>query len=236
MNNLYIVMPAYNEEANIDATVKSWYPLLNLAGENSKLIVADSGSNDRTHEILLGLKDYLPKLEILETDDPGHGPKLIALYGYAIDNGADLIFQTDSDGQTNPAEFEAFYKALGEENLDAVIGTRPVRGDGKSRAFVEKVVCMLLGLYFGIKVTDANAPFRLMKSEMVARYLSRFDKHYALPNIMLTTFFVYYKEKVAFKEITFKPRAIGKSSLNIPKITKIGFHALSDFRRFKKGL
>lgn len=236
MNNLYIVMPAYNEEANIDATVKSWYPILNMAGENSKLIVADSGSTDRTHEILLGLKDFLPKLEILDTNHPGHGPKLIALYQYAIDNGADLIFQTDSDGQTNPAEFEAFLKALNEDDLDAVIGTRPVRGDGKSRAFVEKVVCMLLGLYFGIRVTDANAPFRLMKSEVVAKYLGRFDKHYNLPNIMLTTFFVYYKEKVSFKEISFKQRSAGKASLNIPKITKIGLHALSDFRRFKKGL
>ena len=147
-----------------------------------------------------------------------------------------FIFQTDSDGQTDPAEFEAFWKARAEGGFDAVIGTRPERGDGKSRAFVEKVVCMLLGMYFGIKVTDANAPFRLMKSEVVARYLNRFDKHYNLPNIMLTTFFVYYKEKVCFKEISFKQRSAGKASLNIPKITKIGLHALSDFRRFKKGL
>ena len=52
--------------------------------------------------------DY-PKLEILDTDNCFHGPKLIALYKFAISNHADYIFQTDSDGQTNPKEFESFW-------------------------------------------------------------------------------------------------------------------------------
>ena len=53
MDNLYVVMPAYNEEENISDVVKSWYKVLDGKGEGSKLVVADSGSKDRTHEILL---------------------------------------------------------------------------------------------------------------------------------------------------------------------------------------
>ena len=48
-NTLYIVMPAYNEEENIGDVVASWYPKLELAGANSRLVVADSGSSDKTH-------------------------------------------------------------------------------------------------------------------------------------------------------------------------------------------
>ena len=167
-NTLYIVMPAYNEEENIRDVVASWYPKLELAGANSRLVVADSGSSDKTHEILVEMKNEYPQLEILEGTDRQHGPKVIALYDYAIKNGADYIFQTDSDGQTKPEQFDRFWDI--REQYDAVIGHRTRREDGRSRAFVEKVVCMMLKMYFGVKVPDANAPFRLMKADVVKKY------------------------------------------------------------------
>ena len=41
---------------------------------------------------------------------------------------------------------------------------------------------------------------------------------------------------MTFKEISFKPRIAGKNSVNIPRIIKIGFKALGDFRRLKKDM
>lgn len=234
MESIYIVMPAYNEEANIENVVKAWYPLLEGKDESSKLVVADSGSMDQTHEILIKLKETMPRLEILPDTDKQHGPKVIALYRYAIQNKIQYIFQTDSDGQTDPNEFEAFWQLRNE--YDAVLGHRKVRGDGKSRAFVEHVVCFLLRLFFGVKVPDANVPFRLMKTEIVNKYVDRLPEDYNIPNIMFTTFFAHYNEKMIFKTITFKPRQGGVNSINIPKIIKIGWKALGDFRMFKKGM
>ena len=234
MENLYIVMPAYNEEENIRDVVMQWYPILEGKGKKSKLVIADSGSQDNTHKILVKLKKEYPQLDILSDTDKQHGPKLIALYDYAIKNGIDYVFQTDSDGQTNPDEFAEFWKL--RKKYSAILGNRTVRGDGKSRAFVEKVVCFLLKMYFGVKVPDANAPFRLMKVNVVKKYLYKMDKDYNLPNIMLTTYFKYYDEKVCFKEISFKPRQAGTNSINIKKIVKIGFKAIGDFRNFKKDM
>ena len=232
MDSIYVVMPAYNEEQTIRDVVEQWYPILDGKAENSRLVIADSGSVDKTHEILVNLKKEYPKLEILEDTLKQHGPKLIALYKYARDNNIDFVFQTDSDGQTNPDEFEAFWNLRYE--YDAVLGNRGVRGDGKSRAFVEKVVCLLLRIIFGVKVPDANAPFRLMRVSVVGKYIDLFEEDYNLPNIMLTTFFAHYKEKLAFREVSFKPRQGGVNSINIPKIIKIGWKALGDFRAFKK--
>lgn len=230
---MYIVMPAYNEEENITSVVEQWYPILDGKDDGSKLVIADSGSKDNTHVILEELrKSRFPKLEILKSDNQFHGPKVIALYDYAIKNGADYIFQTDSDGQTNPDEFDGFWQLRNE--FDGVFGNRTVRGDGKKRAFVEKVVCYLLKLYFDVKVPDANAPFRLMKAETVKKYLYKMPRDYNLPNIMMTTYFAYYKENITFKEISFKPRTAGVNSVNIPRIIKIGSKALIDFHGFKK--
>ena len=234
MSTLYIVMPAYNEETNIETVVKQWYPIIEGKGEQSKLVIADSGSTDSTHNILVNLQKNYSKLEILPDTGKQHGPKVIALYKYAIEKGADYVFQTDSDGQTNPAEFAEFWDM--RNKYDLILGKRTVRGDGKSRAFVEKVVCFLLKICFGVKVPDANAPFRLMKTDVVKKYLYKLPEDYNIPNIVLTAYFAYNKEKMFFKEISFKPRQGGINSINIPKIVKIGWNAIRDFKMFRKDM
>lgn len=227
-------MQAYNEEENIEQVIKSWYPLIEEEdrADTSRLVVADSGSSDRTHEILMELQKNYPKLQILVDTEKQHGPKVLALYKYAIAQGADYIFQTDSDGQTDSMEFENFWKMI--EEYDLIIGNRTARGDGKSRAYVEKVVCLLLRIYFGVKIPDANAPFRLMRSDIVNKYINCMPDDYNIPNIMFTTYFKYYDEKMLFKEISFRPRQAGNNSINIPRIMEIGWKALGDFRRFKR--
>ena len=233
MEKLYIVMPAYNEEENIEDVVKQWYPILDGKADDSRLVIADSGSKDNTHKILMDMKNAnYPKIDVLSDTNQYHGPKVIALYDYAIKNGADYIFQTDSDGQTNPDEFNDFWNE--RKKYDGIFGNRTVRGDGKDRAFVERTVCTLLKMYFGVSVPDANAPFRLMKAETVKKYLYKMPGDYNLPNIMMTTYFAHYKEKMTFKEISFKPRQAGVNSVNIPRIIKIGCKALGDFWKFKK--
>lgn len=232
MDSLYIVMPAYNEEANIEQVVRQWYPMLLGKDERSRLVIADAGSTDKTHEILLKLQSQFPQLDVLADSDKQHGPKVIALYNKAIVDGIDYVFQTDSDGQTNPNEFSAFWDE--REYYDGIFGNRTVRGDGKSRAFVERVVCMLVGHYFKVRIPDANAPFRLMKVETLAKYIDRLPKDYNIPNIMITTYFARYHEPHHFKEISFKPRQGGKNSINICKIIKIGWKALADFKKFRR--
>ena len=234
MDNLFIVMPAYNEEENITTVVEQWYSMLEGMTADSCLVIADSGSTDSTHEILEALSEKYSQLTILSNTEKAHGPKLIALYDYAVKHGANYIFQTDSDGQTAPSEFKSFWDERNQ--YDAILGWRPVRGDGKARALVEKVVCFLLKIYFGINIQDANAPFRLMNADLIKKYLYRLPTNYNLPNIILTTFFVYYDEKITFKKISFGPRQKGTGSMSIPKIFKIGWKALGDFQKIKRDL
>lgn len=233
-DSLYIVMPAYNEVGNINKTVESWYPVLNGKSNDSRLIIADYGSTDGTHELLQQLCLHYPKLEILKTTNQYHGPKLIALYDYAIKQKIDYVFQTDSDNQTSPDEFEEFWQQ--RHLYDGIFGNRIIRGDGKSRAFVEKVVCLLLRLYFGVKIPDANAPFRLMKCNTLKKYLYKLPNDYNLPNIMMAAYYVYYNENYCFKEITFNSRTSGTNSINIPRIIKTGWQALWDFYALKRDM
>lgn len=236
MDKLYIVVPAYNESENLDNLIRDWYPVIEKHnGDNdSRLVIINDGSKDNTYELLQEYAKTRPLIQPMTKQNGGHGSTVLFGYRYAIAEGADYIFQTDSDGQTNPDEFEQFWK--NRKEYDAIIGNRIVRGDGKSRKFVENTVCILLRMIFGVKVQDANAPFRLMKADLVKKYIDRLPKEYNLPNIMFTTYFVYYNEKVKFIPITFKPRQAGSNTINIKKIIKIGWKALGDFRQFKKGM
>lgn len=234
MDCLYIVVPAYNESENIKNLVDDWYPVVERhdGKGRSRLVVINDGSKDNTYEILEELAKDRPLLQPLTKPNGGHGPTVLYGYRYALQQGADYIFQTDSDGQTNPDEFENFWND--RKNYDAVFGNRTVRGDGNDRAFVEKTLCRILKHYFGVTIPDSNAPFRLMTAAYLKEYLPKMPEDYNLPNVMLTTFGMYYHRKVRFIPITFKPRQGGTNSINIKKITKIGWQALKDFKAIRR--
>ena len=218
---------------NIENCVNDWYPVIEKYGnEDSRLVIINDGSKDSTYEKVLGLTKTRPRLTPLTKSNGGHGSTVLYGYRYAIEHDANWIFQTDSDGQTNPAEFEKFWE--NRNDYDAILGNRVVRGDGKDRKFVENTVCFLLRLIFGVKVQDANAPFRLMKASLVAKYIDKLPKDFNIPNIMFTTYFVYFHEKVLFLPISFKPREKGVNTINPKKIIKIGWKAVGDFRKLRR--
>ncbi len=229
METLYVVIPAYNEEENIERCIDDWYPVVERhSGDgNSRLVVIDDGSKDETYSRLQALSKERPLLAPLTKPNAGHGPTVLFGYRHAIECKSDWIFQTDSDGQTNPEEFEQFWD--NRDKYDAILGNRVVRGDGKDRKFVENTVCLLLRIFFSVKVKDANAPFRLMKTELVAKYIDKLPKDFNIPNIMFTTYYVYFHEKVLFLPISFKPREKGANTINPKKIIGIGWKALGDF-------
>lgn len=84
-------------------------------------------------------------------------------------------------------------------------------------------------MIFGVRVKDANPPFRLLKASVVSRFISKLPDDFNLPNVMLTVYFSYYKVPMTFHEITFKPRKAGKNSIKMKRICKIGMKAIGDF-------
>ena len=227
-------MPAYNEEANIRAVVKDWYPILAFGDEDSKLVISDGGSKDNTLKILRELQQVYPKLEVLPRPGTDHGTKVILLYKYAIAQGADWIFQTDSDGQTLPEEFAEFWRC--RETYDLIMGNRKRRGDGAGRKLVENVLRVYLKLFFGVMVPDANAPFRLMKSDVVNKYIGLMPDNFNLPNAILAACFSRYRENVTYREVTFQPRQGGKNYMNVKRILRIGIDSIKNFAIIRKNL
>ncbi len=231
MDTLYIVIPAYNEEENIEQVILDWYPVVehhNNSG-GSRLVIIDDGSKDSTYSKLLQAAEARPLLQPMTKPNGGHGATVLFGYRYALQQGADYVFQTDSDGQTLPEEFEPFWQE--REQYDMVIGWRKGRQDGASRVFVTKTLKAVIKTCFGITVPDANTPFRLMKAETMRRYLDLIPEDFFLSNVLLTVIFHKKGCKVKYIPITFRPRQGGVNSINMKKIFRVGKQAFRDFRK-----
>ncbi|MDR3366972.1 MAG: glycosyltransferase family 2 protein [Prevotellaceae bacterium] len=233
-DSLYIVIPAYNEEENISAIVSDWHPVVSEIGNGSKLVVVDDGSKDSTYSKLVALQSDYPCLTVLSKPNSGHGATCIYAYKYAIENHADYIFQTDSDGQTTASEFGIFWE--NRQQYDFQIGKRINREDGKSRVFVTNVLRIVLWLVFGENIADANTPFRLMKAARLGAILKVVPNDSFLSNVLISVIAVRWKERCIWRPITFKARQAGESFIKLKKIVKIGWKALKDFREINSAL
>ncbi|HWT75600.1 MAG TPA: glycosyltransferase family 2 protein [Mobilitalea sp.] len=232
MDKLYIIIPAYNEEANIDNVIKDWYPIVEKVGNGSRLVIIDDGSKDSTYRIMQEKAKNLEAFEPVTKPNAGHGATVLYGYKYAIDAGADYVFQTDSDGQTLPEEFWPFWELRNQ--YDMVIGHRRGRQDGFSRIFVTKTLKIVLRLCFHVSVTDANTPFRLMKTSTLKEQIGLIPENFNLSNVIISV--IYAKKKLAVKylPVTFRPRQGGVNSINMKKIIRIGKKAFSDFRQINQ--
>lgn len=154
VDSLYIVMPAYNEAENLPDVVREWYPVVETyhGDGRSRLVIVNDGSRDDTLAVLQKLAATHPQLVVLDKKNSGHGATLLYAYQYALDHGADYIFQTDSDGQTRPSEFAAFWA---QREAYPVLGLAPLESSGyrtmahsrsaAAAAWVMAAVCVGLG-------------------------------------------------------------------------------------------
>lgn len=231
---LIIVMPVYNESKCIAEVVREWHQVAALTGSESRLAVFNDGSKDDTLLILNRLKEELPQLEVIDKENSGHGSTCIFGYRWALEHGADWVFQTDSDGQTDPGEFPAFWDRRKEHSV--LMGRRPHRKDGIGRVIVSRGLCVVLKMIYGVTIIDSNVPFRLMRRDVLERNLDKVPRDSFLCNVMLSIVLFHEKEDVAFFPISFQPRNGGESFINLKSIARIAKKTVKDCVQLKKTL
>ena len=230
---LYVVIPAYNEAVNIRQVIRDWYSIVEkFGGEGSRLVIFDDGSKDETFSIMLDEKKNRPLFEPITKPNSGHGATVLAAYHYAIDKGADFVFQTDSDGQTLPTEFEKFWEL--RNSFDMVIGNRHERHDGAFRSFVTLMLRLILRIIFGVNLIDPNTPFRLMNAATLKEYIDRIPEGQEHSNALIAAMYVKNNLRVKYLPVTFKKRKTGKSWVRLSRIARIGWEAIWDFIKLSK--
>ena len=158
------VMPAYNEEENIETAVLRMVEVLaSLPFREWEVIVVNDGSRDRTGEIIDGLAAKDPQRLRVFHHDPNRG------YAEALKTGFtsaryELVFYTDSDNQFDVRELANLLPLI--EDADIVCGFRIYRFDPLTRLILSWVFNLLVRVVFRINVRDIDCAFKLFRREV----------------------------------------------------------------------
>jgi glycosyltransferase involved in cell wall biosynthesis len=156
------VLPAYNEEAIIERTVRHVASVLAELTSDSEVIVTNDGSRDRTGAILAELQEREPALNLHVVTHPtnyGYGAALASGFDAAH---KDLIFMTDGDKQFDVTELSHFLPEM-DPRTDLVIGWRRNRADPFMRKLNALGWKTLVNLLFGYTARDVDCAFKLFR-------------------------------------------------------------------------
>jgi dolichol-phosphate mannosyltransferase len=162
----WLVLPTYNEAANIAAIVEAARDNL---PPGSHILVVDDNSPDGTGEIadrLAAASDG--RVEVMHRPGKeGLGPAYIAGFRHSLVAGADFVLQMDSDFSHDPADLPRLLAAA-VDGADLAIGSRYVEGGGiidwgPMRRAISRGGSLYAGLVLGIGVHDLTGGFKCFR-------------------------------------------------------------------------
>ena len=197
--NTLVIIPAYNEEENIEALIKD------IRKYDVDYLVINDCSTDGTAKIL-------DKNKMNHLDLPinlGIAGVTRAGFHYAYDHGYDCALCIDGDGQHLPAYMELLITEI-ENGCDYVVGSRFVtkKKPWNARMLGSRILCVLIYLKTGKKVCDPTSGMRALGKKVIEEF-SRSMNFYAEPDALC--YLLHNKYNVKEVQVEMKEREGGES-------------------------
>jgi glycosyltransferase involved in cell wall biosynthesis len=203
------VLPAFNEEENIETAVGRMVEVLKgLDLESWEVIVVDDGSTDRTGQIA----DQLAARDPHHIRVFHHNPNLG--YAEALKTGFtnarhELIFYTDSDNQFDVRELKHLLPLI--EDADIVCGFRIYRYDPLTRLILSWGFNLLVRIIFRINVRDIDCAFKLFRREVFDKVTIESKKFFVDAEVLAKA--KYFGFKMVEIGVRHYPRMAGRSTV-----------------------
>jgi len=184
------IIPAHNEEENIQKTVQEAKKYIDT------VLVVNDGSKDKTKE----LSKKTDAIVINHTINRGQGSALETGNEYARRNNFDLVIHFDADGQFLAKEIPEIIEPL-KNGYDVSFGSRFL-GKKSKMPWIKKHIIMRIGkainyVFLGVKTTDPQSGFRAMNRKALEKIKIENDGMAHCSEILAKT----HKENLLFKEV-----------------------------------
>ena len=206
-----IIIPAYNEEANIEKTVET----ILRDSKGFDYVIINDCSTDRTRQICEEKGYHVVNLPI----NLGIGGAVQTGYKYAVRNGYEMAVQVDGDGQHDPKFLEEMADYLETNDLDMVIGSRFIQKQGFQSSGLRRVgirfFTWLIKALTGATITDPTSGLRMIGKNVLAIFATDYPKDYPEPESVVAIL----RRKMKVKEIPviMHEREGGVSSISMKK-------------------
>jgi glycosyltransferase involved in cell wall biosynthesis len=208
-------LPSHNEEGNTERVVKAFCATLPSVADAYEVIVVNDGSCDRTG----GIADQLAASNshvkaVHHPINQGYGGAVISGIRAAT---MPWVLLCDGDGQFDPNDVKLL--AARTPEYDVVVGRRAHRADPFIRRINGKAWTILVGMMFGLSISDMDCGFKLFRRELLE------DMELHARGAMITTELMARlarrKARICEVDVQHLPRVTGEQSgANLRVVTK----------------
>lgn len=218
MNDLFysIVIPAYNEQENIAATLEEIIQALLKEQIPFEIVAVNDNSKDNTRAVIETLQKTYKQIVIVNRNPPGG-------FGRAIRSGlefakGDVIAIVMADLSDDPVDIVKYYRKI-EEGYDCVFGSRFIKGSKiidypLYKLFFNRLVNKMLQLIFWTKHNDLTNAFKAYRSIVIKDILPLKAAHFNI-TIELSLSALIREYNIGVVPINWYGRKWGQSNLKL---------------------
>ena len=212
-----IVVPLYNEAANVTPLYVRLTQVMVGLGEPCEIVFVDDGSTDRTLKVLYEIHESDSRVKIIALRrNFGQTPALKAGFDAA---GGEIIISMDGDLQHDPEEIPAFLAKI-EEGYDIVSGWRAQRRDGwLTRRLPSRIANWMMARLSGVELHDFGTTFKAYRREIIQNIPLYGELHRFIPALA-----AWSGARIAEIPINNPSRQNGKSNYGLSRT----FHVFLD--------
>ena len=224
---LSIVIPIYNEEANI---INLWKRLSKVLEEHFQdprktweVIFTDDGSRDQSLFMLLAIARDEPRVSVVEFNR-NYGQHSAIFGAFAVVQG-EVVVTMDADLQNPPEEIPSLVAKI-EEGFDVVGGWRQGRTDNDSflRTMPSKIVNAVTRRTTGVRLHDYGCMLRAYRREIVDAMLLCKERSSFIPALANS-----FAKRIAEVPVGHAERAAGDSKYGFWSLINLQFDLLTSF-------
>jgi len=177
--DLSVVIPVFNEGANVEPLYRELTETLQAWGRPYELLFVDDGSTDGTFDVLARLHAADPGLRVIRFRR-NFGQTAAFAAGFAAARGR-LIATSDGDLQNDPRDLPALAERI-DDGFDVVCGWRKERKDPwLSRRLPSMLANKLISWSTGVRLNDYGCSLKVFRAEVVKPLRLYGELHRFLP-------------------------------------------------------
>jgi undecaprenyl-phosphate 4-deoxy-4-formamido-L-arabinose transferase len=219
-----LVIPVYNEEANLPRLIERLRSVMQTMGRNHEIIFVDDGSRDNSLSVLKSFLVY-PEVKVVELTR-NYGQHAAVFSGFSIVRG-DIVITLDADLQNPPEEIPNLIRVMEEGDYDVVGTIRKERKDSFFRTFPSRIINAVTRKIIKVNMSDWGCMLRAYRRNIVERMVNCHEHSTFIPALA-----TYFAKKVTEIEVTHQERHAGESHYSLRKLVNLQFDLVSSFSDF----